>query len=89
MNQGEVISIMQQALYMVIILSAPMLIIGMVVGIAVSIFQAATQIHEQTLAFVPKIISIFVTLIIFGPWLLKQIVTFTEKLFSSIERIVM
>lgn len=63
--------------------AAPMLIIGMVIGLLVSIFQAATQINEQTLTFVPKIVAVFVTLVIFGPWLIKLLILFTTGLFET------
>jgi len=59
-----------------------MLIIGLIIGLIVSIFQAATQINEQTLTFVPKIIAVFVTMLIFGPWMIKLLVTFTTGLFD-------
>jgi flagellar biosynthetic protein FliQ len=69
---------------MVILLSAPMAIFGLVVGIIVSIFQAVTQINEQTLVFIPKIIAIIVALILFGPWMLNTMVDFTNDIFHSI-----
>ncbi|HBG15135.1 MAG TPA: flagellar biosynthetic protein FliQ, partial [Firmicutes bacterium] len=62
--------------------SAPALIIGMVVGLVISIFQATTQIQEQTLSFIPKILAIFFTLILCGPWMLRVLVDFTTELFS-------
>ena len=59
-----------------------MLIIGMLVGLLISIFQAATQINEQTLTFVPKIVAVFLTMIVFGPWLIKVLTIFTGGLFD-------
>ena len=62
--------------------AAPMLIIGLLVGLLISIFQAATQINEQTLTFVPKIVAVFITMLIFGPWLIKVLTEFTYGLFD-------
>ena len=66
------------------LVSAPMLLLGMLVGVIMSIFQAATQIQEQTLAFVPKIIAVFVSIVVFGPWMLGMLVTFIHDLFKQI-----
>ena len=84
MSQAEVIGIIQQALYTVMIVSAPMLGVALVIGLIVSVFQAATQINEQTLAFVPKIIAVFAAIIIFGPWMLNKLLDYTQKLFEYI-----
>lgn len=84
MSQAQVLSIVRNALYTVIILSAPTAIFGLVVGIIVSIIQAVTQINEQTLVFIPKIIAIIVALIIFGPWMLNTVLDFTNNIFHSI-----
>jgi flagellar biosynthetic protein FliQ len=73
---------MQDAIYTTIISSAPMLIVAMVVGLIVSIFQATTQINEQTLAFVPKIVAIFLTILIFGSFILNTLIGFTNRLFD-------
>ena len=64
--------------------AAPMLLVGMVIGLMVSIFQAATQINEQTLTFVPKIVAVFLTLLLTGPWLIKLLTTFTKGLFDIV-----
>jgi flagellar biosynthesis protein FliQ len=77
------VDICRKAIQTVLLGSAPMLIIGMVIGLLVSIFQAATQINEQTLTFVPKIVAIFVTLLLFGPWLIKLLSIFTIGLFET------
>jgi len=84
MNEAMVIELGQQTLYTILILSAPMLGIGLLAGLAVSIFQATTQIQEATLAFIPKIVAIFASIVIFGPWLLATIINFTETLFSNL-----
>ena len=73
---------------MVMLFSAPMLGLGLSVGVAVSIFQATTQIQEQTLVFVPKIIATFVAILIFGPWILGMVVDFTRDLFMSFNSVI-
>lgn len=83
MNAEFAIDICRKAVQTVLLGSAPMLVIGLIIGLLVSIFQAATQINEQTLTFVPKIIAVFVTLLIFGPWLIKLLVTFTVGIFET------
>jgi flagellar biosynthesis protein FliQ len=77
------IDICRKAIQTILLGAAPMLIIGMIIGLLVSIFQAATQINEQTLTFVPKIIAVFVTMLIFGPWLIKLLTVFTAGLFET------
>ncbi len=84
MEQATVIKVMQDAVTTIMMVSAPPLIIGMVVGIIVSIFQATTQINEQTLAFVPKIIAILIALLVFGGWMLTNLSDFTLRLFEYI-----
>lgn len=84
MDQGSVIQLAQRAIMVVIYVSAPMLGIGLLVGLAISIFQATTQIHEQTLTFVPKIFAVFGAILIFGPWMLSILVEFTGDLFANI-----
>ena len=74
----------QDALTTIMVVGAPMLIVGMVVGIIVSIFQATTQINEQTLAFVPKIIAIFVAMLVFGGWMLTNLTDFTNRIYGYI-----
>lgn len=88
MSEGQIIDLLQQAMLNVILLSAPMLVLGLIVGLAVSVFQATTQIQEQTLAFVPKIISVLVAIIVFGPWMLNRIVDYTEGLFMNLNNFI-
>jgi len=83
-SQGDVILILSQAVTAVVLTSAPMLIVAMVIGLVVSIFQATTQINEQTLAFVPKIVGVMLALLIFGGFIFATVSTFTENLFRSI-----
>ena len=80
-------SIFKEALWLVLELSGPMLIISIVIGLVIAIFQAATQIHEQTLTFVPKLVAIAVILLITGPWMMNVMNDFTVKLFEMITKI--
>lgn len=88
MNMEMVISIMQQSLTMILLLSAPMLLIGLIVGLIVSVFQATTQIQEATLAFVPKIVAVMLSMVIFGPWMMSSMVSYTQNLFSNIDKFI-
>lgn len=88
MDEGLVLDLFQQALYHIILLASPLLLAGLFVGLAVSIFQATTQIQEATLAFVPKILAVFLTLVMLGPWLLKRITEFATYVFSNINNFV-
>lgn len=76
--------IIKQALITVLLVSAPPLIVGLLVGLAISVFQAVSQIHEATLAFIPKIVAIFIVLIIFGSWMIKLTLKFTIGLLSNL-----
>jgi len=78
----------RQAIEMTLILSGPLLLIALVVGLIVSIFQAATQINEQTLSFIPKLIGSFIVLIVAGPWMLQMMVDYMRRLFESIPQII-
>lgn len=83
MTEGQVLDVAKEAIYTIIICSAPMLIISLVVGLIVSIFQTVTSIQEQTLTFVPKIIAVFVGLMIFGSWILTNLTDFVTTLWSN------
>ena len=83
MTEGQVVDVAKEAIYTIIICSAPMLIISLVVGLIVSIFQTVTSIQEQTLTFVPKIIAVFVGLMIFGSWILTNLTEFVTTLWSN------
>ena len=83
MTEGQVLDVAKAAIYTIIICSAPMLIISLVVGLIVSIFQTVTSIQEQTLTFVPKIIAVFVGLMIFGSWILTNLTEFVTTLWSN------
>ena len=74
----------QQALMTVLLVSAPMLGLGLLVGLCVSVFQATTSIQEQTLAFIPKIIAVFVAILIFGPWMLRILVEYVMNIIVNL-----
>lgn len=86
MSSEFIIGLAGQAVFTVLKVSAPMLLIGLVVGLIVSIFQATTQIQEQTLAFVPKIVAVLVALLLFGPWILTTLVDFTYNIFNNLAK---
>lgn len=83
MTTELVIDIAREALWLIIKSAAPLLLVSLVVGLLISIFQTVTSIQEQTLTFVPKILSIFITLILCGGWIMDNIVTFMERLFEN------
>ena len=78
----------RQAIEVTLILSAPMLVTALVVGLIISIFQAATQINEATLQFVPKLVAMFVVLILLGPWMLQYLMDYIQRLFGSIPQLI-
>ena len=84
MTPGTVIDIGRQAIEVTLMMSAPMFLAALVTGLIVSVFQAATQINESTLSFVPKLVAVFATLVIAGHWMLALIIDFTRRLFESI-----
>ena len=88
MTDSTVIEIMHRALLLAAMVSAPVLVTGLVVGIVVSVFQAATQIHEMSLTFIPKMIAVAVAIVVCGPWMLTQTITFTSGLLQSIPALV-
>jgi flagellar biosynthesis protein FliQ len=84
MSPESVMTLGRQALELTIFVSAPVLLTALIIGLLVSVFQAATQINEQTLSFIPKLVGMFVVLIIAGPWMLGMMVDFIQRLFSNI-----
>ncbi|HEX3029298.1 MAG TPA: flagellar biosynthesis protein FliQ [Clostridia bacterium] len=86
MDQGTVIDIARSALQVVILVSAPMLGLSLIVGLAISIFQATTQIQEQTLTFVPKILAVVFSIALFGSWMLKVLIEFTQGIFNNMNQ---
>lgn len=86
MSYEFIIRLAGEAVFAVLKASAPMMIIALVVGLLISIFQATTQIQEQTLAFVPKILAVLLSLLVFGPWILNTLVDFTYNLLSNLNQ---
>jgi flagellar biosynthesis protein FliQ len=84
MNSQAVITLGQQALYTMLLLAAPMLLAALVVGLVVSILQAATQINEMTLSFIPKLVVMVAAMIIAGPWMISFYVDYMRRMFESI-----
>jgi flagellar biosynthesis protein FliQ len=88
MTQDTVMTLAAQAMWMTILLCAPLLLSALVVGLLVGMFQAATQINEMTLSFIPKLGILVVALLIFGPWMLGSLVAYTQQLFASIPELI-
>ncbi len=84
MNADTVIDLSQQALYVIIMLAAPMLISALAIGLFIGMFQAATQINEMTLSFIPKLLVLAISIMIAGPWMLDLILDYTRRLYLSI-----
>lgn len=89
MDQGMVVDIFTLALKTILLLAAPMLLSALTVGLIVAVFQATTQIQEQTLAFVPKMLAVFLVLMAAGPWLLQNLMSMTMTIFGYIDKIIL
>lgn len=88
MNQDTVVNLASQAMSLALKVAGPLLLVGLVVGLLVSIFQAVTQIQEQSLTLIPKIVGIAVVVVLLGPWMLGQLVSYTTNLYMSIPTLV-
>lgn len=84
MTPEMVMTLSHQAMYVALLIAAPLLLVSLVVGLVVSLFQAATQINESTLSFIPKLIAIAVTLVIAGPWMLTTLLDYMHNMLTSI-----
>ena len=84
MTINDVTEIMSSGLYTIIITAAPVLLVSLVIGLVVSIFQTVTSIQEQTLAFIPKIVAVFVAILIFGPWMLRLMVEYVTNVLVNL-----
>jgi len=87
MNTDKVIMLGTDALYMILEVSMPMLVVALAVGVMISLFQAVTQIQEMTLTFVPKIVAVFVVIVIAAPWYVEKMVSYTKGIFLMIPSI--
>ena len=88
MTQDTVVSVAVSAMELALKVGAPIMLVGLIIGLAVSVFQAVTQIQEQTLAFIPKIAGLAVVLVVLGPWMLGQLITWTQQLYAGIPSMV-
>jgi flagellar biosynthetic protein FliQ len=88
MTAETVLDLARQGVYYILIVSGPLLLLALAVGLIISIFQAATQIQEQTLAFIPKIVAVFLGIILFGPWMISHMVQYATEIFSNLTRFV-
>ncbi len=89
MNLEELLHVASYGIQTAMMVSAPVLVMGLVAGIGISIVQAATQINDASLAFIPKIVAVVLSLVIFGPWMISRMVTFTEFAFNQIPNVTM
>ena len=88
MGSDTVLELCTQALELTLRVALPLLLVGLIVGVAVSVFQAVTQIQEQTLSFIPKIVGMAVLVVVAGPWMLGQLITWTQQLYAGIPSMV-
>ncbi|WP_047984869.1 flagellar biosynthesis protein FliQ [Ornithinibacillus californiensis] len=88
MSSEFVLALAEKGIYTILLITGPLLILALAVGLLVSIFQATTQIQEQTLAFIPKIVAVLVGLLFFGPWMLTTLIEFTVDLYQNLNRFV-
>ena len=88
MTPETIMSMGNQAIQVSLLLGAPLLLVALIVGLIISIFQAATQINEQTLSFIPKLLAVFATMVIAGPWMLNQMLDYIRTLFMGIPQLV-
>lgn len=84
MNQDQVVKLAMDALLLALKVGLPLLLAGLIVGLVISVFQAVTQIQEMTLSFIPKLLAVAVVLVVAGPWMLDQMVSYTSDLYHSI-----
>ncbi|MBR5952573.1 MAG: flagellar biosynthesis protein FliQ, partial [Pseudobutyrivibrio sp.] len=83
MTEGQVLDIIRDAIYTLLMVSLPLLLVSLVIGLAISIFQTVTSIQEQTLTFIPKIVGVFTALMIFGPWMLSVLTDYINNLWAN------
>jgi flagellar biosynthesis protein FliQ len=88
MTPDSVIAIAEQGIWVVLLVCGPLLLLALVVGLVVSIFQATTQIQEQTLAFIPKIVAVLLGVVFFGPWMSSRMLSYANDIFNNLTRFV-
>jgi flagellar biosynthesis protein FliQ len=84
MDSNAIITLLREGLFLVLLLSAAPMLASLVIGLTISMFQAVTQLQEQTLSYVPKVVGVLITIAILGPWMITQAVRFAQTLFDSI-----
>lgn len=84
MSETEVLDIARDGMMVMLLVSAPMLLVGLAVGLTISIFQTLTHIQEMTLTFIPKIVAVFGSMVIFLPWMLRELTEFTQRIMDKI-----
>jgi flagellar biosynthetic protein FliQ len=89
MTPESIMTLGYRAIEVAMLLGAPLLLVALIIGLIISVFQAATQINEQTLSFIPKLLAVAATLVIAGPWMLERMLDYMRSLFSSIPQLVM
>jgi flagellar biosynthetic protein FliQ len=87
-NQDTVVNLASQAMTLALKVAGPLLLVGLVIGIVISVFQAVTQIQEQSLSLIPKIVGVAVVIVVLGPWMLGQLVSYTSQLYTAIPTMV-
>ncbi|MBB6449287.1 flagellar biosynthetic protein FliQ [Geomicrobium halophilum] len=88
MSQETVLSMAEHSVTVIFLVAGPLLVLALVLGLTVAIFQATTQIQEQTLAFIPKILGVLAGLVVFGAWMLGQLITFTEEIYTNLHNFI-
>ncbi|GAK10936.1 flagellar biosynthesis protein FliQ [Geomicrobium sp. JCM 19039] len=88
MSHETVLSLAERSVMVIIIIAGPLLILALVIGLAVAVFQATTQIQEQTLAFIPKILGVLAGIVVFGAWMLNELIFFTEQLYTNLHNFI-
>ena len=83
MTEGQVLDIIRDSIYTLLMVSLPLLLVSLVIGLSISIFQTVTSIQEQTLTFIPKIVGVFTALMIFGPWMLSVLTDYINNLWAN------
>jgi flagellar biosynthetic protein FliQ len=88
MNPETVMTMGRQAMEVTLMVAAPLLLVALLIGLVVSIFQAATQINEATLSFIPKLVGVFVTMVVAGPWMISVMVDYMRQVLTGIPQLV-
>lgn len=88
MDEKMILDLYSQAMYVTLLVSSPMMLVAMTVGLIIAVFQATTQINEATLTFVPKLFAVFITMLVLGPWILQVLVQYTQGVFLNINSMI-